>query len=356
MIDWVEITVKAGDGGDGRVSFLRQKYRPKGGPDGGDGGDGGSVWAVVEAGMNTLAGFRHRRVYEADRGEMGSKNKRHGKAGEDVVLKLPVGCEVRLKRGRQVKGLATITQDNADKTELPLWYDLRRPGEKVLLAQGGKGGRGNWRFRSSTNQTPQEFEAGTKGEDKELVLELKLLANVGLVGLPNAGKSTLLSVLTKAEPRVAAYPFTTLEPNLGVMVSREKKEVKSLVLADIPGLIEGAAEGKGLGHQFLRHVERTKVLVHLVAPKLPATELVKQLVSDYQTIRKELVEHGKKLVKKKEIVVVSQADLLTPAQKREAIRGLKRQLGLEPLVISAVSHEGLAELRRVIWREFGEVG
>lgn len=333
MVDYAKITVKAGDGGDGVVHFLRLKYMPKGGPDGGDGGNGGSVYFETDPNLNTLADFRYKKIFEAESGERGMKRRRHGKDGADMVVKVPKGTIIRMRNAVD------------EETEL----DLSEEGEAVLIAKGGKGGRGNWHFRSSTNQTPQEFEKGTDGEEFEVELELKLLAEVGIIGVPSAGKSTLLSVLTKATPKIAEYPFTTLEPNLGVMEVGIGKRRKSRVIADIPGLIEGASEGKGLGIQFLRHVERTKVLVHLVSPQLVVKsdqkDLNEQLWRDYETIRKELGLYNKKLLKKKEIVVLNKIDLLS-AEERKEIKKFFEKKGIELLLISAGTKEGIEELKK----------
>ena len=251
MIDYAKIYIKAGDGGDGKVGFRREKYISKGGPDGGDGGDGGSVYLVVNKDLNTLTPFQFKKKFEAERGQAGGKAKKHGKDGVDLIIEVAPGTSVKIGSRE---------------------FDMIRVEDKVCVAHGGKGGLGNWQFRSSTNTTPMVAEKGTLGEEREVTLELKLLADVGLIGLPNAGKSTLLSVLTKARPKIANYPFTTLEPNLGVVIigkgseleHRKVPNLKALVLADIPGLIEGASRGKGLGHTFLRHVERCGLLVHVL--------------------------------------------------------------------------------------------
>ena len=336
MIDFAKIVVKAGDGGDGRVSFRREKFVPRGGPDGGDGGNGGSVFLVADKDLNTLTAFAYRKRFEAGNGEGGGKAKKHGKDGKDLKLYVPVGTEVKVQ----------FSKSNFQT-------DLTESEQEALVARGGKGGRGNWQFRSAENTTPREYEAGTKGEEVELTLELKLLADVGLVGLPNAGKSTLLSVLTAARPKIADYPFTTLETNLGVMVFHSRSEgilhsgsVKGLVVADIPGLIEGAAQGKGLGTSFLRHIERCQLLVHVLEP-------AEDLIKNYQTVRKELDSYHENLAKKPELVVLNKIDLLTGEQVKQAVSRLKK---LNPAVAaaSAVTGEGLDKLKQEIIRLYNK--
>ena len=352
MVDIVKIFVKAGNGGDGRVSFIREKYRPKGGPDGGDGGDGGSVIIITDKTFNTLSHLHNKAKIEAEVGEKGGKYKKHGKKSADIYIKVPIGTIIRSKiedqRGKSGEEVADL-----DKEDLA-----------ICVAKGGRGGRGNWHFRSATNQTPQEFEIGGTGEARELILELKLLANIGLIGLPNAGKSTLLSVLTKARPKIASYPFTTLEPNLGVMeISRAKRKEqtfvpssgrgrgKSLVIADIPGLIEGASKGKGLGDQFLRHIERTRVLVHLVEPPIEEKRMPSVMHKNYLTIRKELKEYGAGIEEKPEIVVISKIDILTEVQIKK-IKTFFKKKGLQPLFISAATHKGLEQLIKKLAEAF----
>jgi GTP-binding protein len=321
MIDKAVIIIKAGNGGDGAVSFRREKFVPKGGPDGGDGGNGGDVYLQTDENVNTLIDFHYLKHYEAEDGKRGMGAKKSGHAGEDIIIKVPVGTTV-----------------NGE-------IDLNLPKTKYLIARGGKGGKGNWRFRSSTNTTPREAEDGTPGEEKELVLELKLIADVGLIGMPNAGKSTLLSVLTKARPKIADYPFTTLEPNLGVMADLKT----SVVIADIPGLIEGASEGRGLGDEFLRHVERTKVLLHLIAPDLmKITKTMPEIIwENYQTIRAELGGYDKELLSKKEIVVLTQIDLLSESDVLEIVEYFKKKkIKIRP--ISAAVGKGIEELKKEI--------
>lgn len=327
MVDQVRITVKAGNGGDGIAHFLRAKYQPKGGPDGGDGGRGGSVYFEVDPNLNTLGDFRYRKVFEAESGQPGQGARKTGKNASDLVIKVPLGTVVSEAITGKVKKL----------------FDLTQAGEMKKIARGGYGGRGNWHFKSATHQTPREFERGVPGQTRELILELKLLADIGLVGLPNAGKSTLLSVLTSARPKIAAYPFTTLEPNLGVMTRPERKD---LVIADIPGLIEGASEGKGLGGDFLRHVDRTRVLVHVIAIEpewqgLPAEQIAAQLRANYKIIRNELGRYSGKLLNKREIIVVNKTDLLTP----ETIEKLTPVLAdWQPICLSAATMNGVNDL------------
>ena len=313
MIDYAKITIKAGDGGDGKVSFRREKYIPKGGPDGGDGGDGGDVFFEVDKDLNTLRPYQYQKKFTAERGRAGGGAKRHGRDGEDLVLKVAVGTII--DTGKNL-------------------IDLAKPGQRASVARGGKGGLGNWQFRSSTNTTPMIAEKGTLGEELELTLELKLLADVGLIGLPNAGKSTLLSVLTKAKPKIADYPFTTLEPNLGVMDWQKK----SLVMADIPGLIEGASKGKGLGDQFLRHVERCGLLIHLIDGQS------EDVLGDYKIIRKELEAHSKGLLKKPELVVLNKIDVLNDKQLKKGLTALKKTKK-KVVKMSAVTKENLKELK-----------
>ncbi len=337
MVDKAQIVVKAGDGGHGIVHFLRTKYQPKGGPDGGDGGRGGSVYLETDPNLNTLMDFRHKQLFEAVSGRSGGANRRSGLSGGDLIVKVPVGTQVKVIDDTQV-------------------YDLDRPDMKLLIAKGGRGGRGNWHFRSSTNQTPREFEEGTLGQEKKLDLELKLLADIGLIGLPNAGKSTLLSVLTKATPKIADYPFTTLEPNLGVMSVRQGRTTQTRVIADIPGLIEGASSGRGLGDDFLRHVERTKVLVHVLAVNahreagLDLTDtqkVIRTLWEDYQTIRKELKLFNPELMIKPEVVVLAKTDIVLK-ELQEGIIKFFEQKGVSLILLSSATRKGTEELKTVL--------
>ncbi len=301
MIDFAKITVTAGAGGAGKVAWRQDKFVRKGGPDGGNGGKGGSVWLEVDPDLNTLKNFQFQKKFSAELGQMGGKAKRTGGGGEDLVIKVPVGTVV-------------------NKT-----IDLVKPGQRIIVASGGNGGRGNWVFRSPTNTTPKTAEPGGQGETKTLILELKLLADVGLIGLPNSGKSTLLSVLTKAKPKIADYPFTTLEPNLGVLRLAQDND---LVIADIPGLIEGASRGKGLGIEFLRHIERCRVLVHLIDA---TSETIK---ADYDQVRHELGQYSKKLLDKPEIIVLNKIDLLIKIPKFK-----------KAIPLSAATHQNLDKLK-----------
>ena len=283
MIDTAKITIEAGRGGDGASTFRREKYVPKGGPDGGDGGNGGNIYFVATREKNTLHDYARQRQFKAQNGEHGKPKKMHGKTGADLELLIPIGTIIK-------EGSITVV-------------DMSRDGQKFLIARGGRGGWGNVYFATATHQTPHEYKAGTPGEHKKLDLELKLLADVGIIGLPNAGKSTLLSIISAAKPKIADYPFTTLDPMLGVV----NYKGKHFVVADIPGLIEGASIGKGLGDRFLRHIERTKILVHLIAADSadPA--------DDYRVVRNELEQFNPLLLKKKEIIAVSKIDLITAA-------------------------------------------
>lgn len=319
LIDEVVITIKAGDGGRGSASLRREKYIPKGGPDGGDGGNGGDILLMASNSTHGLASYKGKKSYHAEDGGQGGAKLSHGKNGEDLVLTVPPGTRV--------------TEVLADGTERFL-TDLVEDQKPIRIARGGKGGWGNWHFRSATHQTPTEFNPGTPGEKKTLRLELQLIADVGLVGLPNAGKSTLLSVISNATPKIANYPFTTLAPNLGMV----KVYDKEFVVADIPGLIEGAAEGKGLGHDFLKHVLRTNVIVHMIAVTEEDPEVV------YQTIRKELEAFDPMLATKPEIVVLTKIDLLPDYEEFHADFIKKHQ----PMAISAAAHQGVKELLDVI--------
>lgn len=293
LIDEVRITIKAGDGGDGNVSFYNDAFRPKGGPDGGIGGDGGSIYFEAVSDITKLNQFRRAKVYSAQRGEKGGKNNCTGKNGEDLIIQVPVGT--------------LATYDNGTSVE------LTQVGQKVLMARGGSGGRGNFCFKSSTNQTPKERELGFKTQTKKLFLQLKLIAQIGLIGLPNAGKTSLLNELTSANARVANYAFTTLEPNLGVMKN-------GLIIADIPGLIEGAATGKGLGDKFLKHVERTSLLIHCVSADSIDPK------KDYQVIRQELANYSSVLAKKPEIIVLTKTDTKEPEEIAKIQKLIKAQV------------------------------
>jgi GTP-binding protein len=317
FVDEVEILVEAGRGGDGRVSFRREKYIPRGGPDGGDGGNGGSVVVRAEEGVNSLVALAHRKHWKAESGQPGGGAQRHGASVEDLVVRVPPG---------------TLVIDAGAGFVLK---DLKQAGEEVVVARGGKGGKGNVRFKSATNRAPRQSTPGGEGQTRRIRLELKLIADVGLVGKPNAGKSTLLSRLSRARPEIAAYPFTTKYPNLGrVQIDFDR----SFILADIPGLIEGAHAGAGLGHEFLRHIQRAGILVHLVEPEpLDGTDPL----ANYRTIRDELIHYDEKLGQRPEIVAVTKADLPGAPAVRE---GLAAELACPVLLLSAVTGLGLNEL------------
>ena len=331
LVDSARIHVKAGDGGNGCVSFRREKYIPKGGPDGGDGGDGGSVIARTDPNVNTLFEFRHKHHFKAGRGEDGTGKNMHGSDGDDVTILLPPGT--------------LILNDQTGE----LIADLEQPHEEFVLARGGTGGLGNDRFKSATNQTPRESTPGTPGRELDLRLELKLIADVGLVGLPNAGKSTLLAAVTRATPKIAAYPFTTLSPQLGIA---EVDVARRLVIADIPGLIAGASTGAGLGHSFLRHIERTRVLVHLVDADPPDGS---DPADNYRTIRDELFGYAPLLAEKPEIIAITKLDLLggTPDDAQTAVDLLRPRLRVASdtpvLAISSAARLGLNDLLETCW-------
>jgi len=324
FVDEAKIRVKAGDGGNGCVAFRREKFVPRGGPSGGDGGHGGDVILESSEKHNTLVHFRFNPEYKAERGRHGEGKNCTGREGENVVLKVPVGTIVR------------------DELTGELVHDFSGPDERVVIAQGGRGGRGNARFATSTHQAPREHEQGFPGEERVLRLELKLLADVGLVGFPNAGKSTLISRISAARPKIADYPFTTLQPNLGVVVVGEPPEDLSFVVADIPGLIEGASEGAGLGTQFLRHIERTRLLAHLVDVSDASGR--PDPVEDYDIITRELKNFGAGLENKPVIVVASKIDIANKDKLAKLQRYCKRKK-LDLFAISAVSGEGIEELK-----------
>jgi GTP-binding protein len=315
--DEVKLKVKAGDGGNGCMSFRREKFVPRGGPNGGDGGNGGNVIFEADDRYNTLFHVSHLHNVKAGRGQHGMGKDMHGKSGDDVVIKVPPGTLVR------------------DAETRVILKDLDTVGAQVIVAKGGRGGRGNARFKSATNQAPRRVESGNEGEAREIFLELKVLADVGLVGFPNAGKSTLLSRLSGARPKIADYPFTTLDPHLGIV---DAGDYRSFVMADLPGLIEGAHEGHGLGDRFLRHIERTRVILHLIDPVPPDG---RDPVDAYHAIRKELEAYSPKLAEKHEIVVVSKLDLPDAEEVAERIR---QELGVPVIPISAVANKGLDRL------------
>jgi GTPase len=334
FIDEAKIRVKAGDGGNGCVAFRREKYVPRGGPSGGDGGKGGDVVMESSERHNTLVHFRFNPEYKAERGRHGEGAKRTGRDGADIVLKVPVG---------------TILYD-ADTGEKV--HDFSHSDERVIIARGGRGGRGNAQFATSTHQAPREHEEGRAGEERIYRLELKLLADVGLVGFPNVGKSTLISRISAARPKIADYPFTTLEPNLGVVVVGKEPEGKSFVVADIPGLIEGAHRGAGLGTQFLRHIERTRLLVHLVDVSDGSGR--SDVVNDVEVITNELKSFGAGLEQKPMIMVASKIDIANKDKLAKLKRYCKKQ-GFELYPISAVSGKGIAELKYALAEKVEEL-
>lgn len=324
FIDEARILVKAGDGGNGCVAFRREKYVPRGGPSGGDGGRGGDVWMVASQHYNTLLHYRFNPEHKAGRGRHGEGSNKTGRDGESIELPVPVG---------------TVVYD--DETG-ELLHDFTTPGERFLVARGGRGGRGNARFATPTHQAPTEHELGEPGEERRLRLELKLLADVGLVGFPNAGKSTLISRISAARPKVADYPFTTLEPHLGVV---RLEDDRSFVVADIPGLIEGAHEGHGLGIQFLKHIERTRLLAHLVDVSESSG---RDPVHDFEVIMAELASFSEELARKPMIVVATKMDVAQDPGRIEALKRHARRKRLRFIPISAVTGAGLDKLKRVM--------
>jgi GTP-binding protein len=322
LVDEAEIKVIAGNGGNGCIGFRREKYIPLGGPDGGDGGAGGSVWLVANENVNTLVDFRHQRQFRAQRGENGMGRQAYGKGGEDTIIVVPVGTVVTNVETDEVIG------------------DLATHGDRLLVAHGGKGGLGNMHFKSSVNRTPRKALPGLPGEERELKLELKLLADVGLLGFPNAGKSTLIRAVSAATPKVADYPFTTLYPNLGV-VSVEAH--RSFVIADIPGLIEGAADGAGLGAQFLRHLQRTRLLLHLVdiAPMDGGVDGVSP-AEQVRALERELHKHDPELLAKPRWLVLNKADLLLEEEQQAAAQAIIDELGWKErwYLVSAIGRDG----------------
>ena len=314
FVDEARIVVLAGSGGDGCVSFRREKYVPKGGPDGGDGGDGGNVILAVDPHQNTLIQFNYKKQFSAESGKPGEDAQKHGKSGVDLIINVPLG---------------TIARD-ADTGEI--FADLSCPEDRVVVVRGGRGGRGNVHFATSTNQTPRRADKGTKGEERTILLELKLIADVGLVGFPNAGKSTLLSRISSAHPKIADYPFTTLEPVLGIVTHGDQK---SFVMADIPGIIEGAHEGKGLGLKFLRHIERTKILLFLI------DSVSDSPIDDYKTLLHELGTYSKRMLEKPRLVTLTKSDLFPSG---ESIPTPSFPDGCETFAISAVKGDGIDRL------------
>ncbi len=343
FVDFVRVHVKAGNGGDGAVAFRREKYVPEGGPAGGHGGTGGSIYFEGDASMVTLLDFKMRSLIQARPGDKGANFNKAGHSGEDIVLRVPLGtCVIDADSGAELG-------------------DVTRAGQRVLVARGGRGGRGNESFATSTNRTPREFEFGEPGEERNLILELKAIADIGVVGLPNAGKSTLLAAVTSAHPKIAAYPFTTIHPNLGVMV--DESLAHPVTIADIPGLIEGAHTGAGLGDRFLRHIERTRLIVHLVSPPdgvgepedVPARKrLIEDLVYSYALVREELAQYSEALGQKPTVVCLNKADLLSQETLKSVKRAFQRR-GIPLLVISAQAGTNIEKLRELIYDKLSAI-
>ena len=326
FIDYAEIETSAGKGGDGAVAFRREKYVPKGGPSGGNGGNGGNVILKTDPNLYTLLDFRYKRHYRAENGEAGAKSRKDGRFGQDIIIKVPVGTLVK------------------DKQTGKLLFDLKEDDEEVVLAKGGRGGKGNSNFATSTNQTPRYAEPGKEGDSKKVILELKLIADVGLVGFPNAGKSTLISTISAAKPKIADYPFTTLTPNLGIV---KYKDYKSFTVADIPGIIEGAHEGKGLGIKFLKHIERTKILLFLV------DVTSENYQKDYDILFNELKSYSKKLADKKKIVSVSKSDIAGDIDLVKLSKKKIKNADSKLLIFSSATGQGIPELLDFLWAELG---
>ena len=320
FLDQAKIYVKAGDGGSGSASFRREKFIEFGGPDGGDGGHGGSIVFAVNKNLNTLIDFRYQQHYKAEKGKDGKGKKKTGKSGKNLILKVPIGTQI-------------FEEDNNTLIE-----DLTSSEQKIVIANGGKGGLGNVRFKSSTNRAPRKKTDGNKGESFWIWLQLKVIADIGIIGMPNSGKSSLLSVLTNARPKIANYPFTTINPNLGV-ANYNNKEV---TLADIPGLIEGAHEGIGLGDKFLRHIERCKNILHLI-------DITNEdLLENYSKVRKELLKYSNKLIKKREIIVFNKIDMISDEEVNKKINTFSKKIKKKIYSISALKHKGLTTIKRML--------
>ena len=320
FLDQTKIYLKAGDGGSGSASFRREKFIEFGGPDGGDGGHGGSIVFVADKNLNTLIDFRYQQHLKAEKGQDGKGKKKTGRSGKDLILKVPFGTQI-------------FEEDNNTLIE-----DLTRSEQKIIVAKGGKGGLGNVRFKSSINRAPRKKTDGGKGENFWIWLQLKVIADIGIVGMPNSGKSSLLSVLTSAKPKIANYPFTTINPNLGV-TNYDNKEV---TLADIPGLIEGAHEGIGLGDKFLRHIERCKNILHLI-------DITNDnLLENYSKVRKELFKYSNKLTKKKEIIVFNKTDMISEDEINKKVDIFNKKIKKKIYTISAIKHKGLTAIKKVL--------
>jgi len=325
FVDYVKIHVVSGNGGKGSTHLHREKYVAKGGPDGGDGGRGGHVILRTNPNLWTLVSFKFKQHFKAGHGEHGSKNRSTGADGEDVFIDVPLGTVIRDAETNEV--LTELTEEN----------------QEFCAAEGGLGGRGNWHFKTPTNQTPRYAQPGIPGYEKQLLLELKVLADVGLVGFPNAGKSTLLSVLTSAKPKIADYPFTTLKPNLGIV---EYRDFRSFVIADIPGIIEGASEGKGLGHYFLRHIERNSILLYVIAADAD------DVAEEYRILKYELTKYNPDLLDERRVIAISKSDLLDDELKTELSESIEEDFkGIPHLFISSVAQQNLNALKDLLWNE-----
>jgi len=322
FLDQAKIFVKAGHGGSGSASFRREKFVEFGGPDGGDGGNGGSVTLVAEENLNTLIDFRFKQHFKAERGQNGMGKKKTGKAGKDLILKVPVGTQV-------------FEEDNNTLIE-----DLKKVGQKINIASGGRKGLGNVRFKSSTNRAPRKKTDGNEGESFWIWLQLKVIADIGIIGMPNAGKSSLLSALTKARPKIANYPFTTINPNLGVVMYNDKE----ITLADIPGIIEGAHEGIGLGDKFLRHIERCKSLIHMIDIN------DNDLLENYQKVRKELSKYSKNLLQKKEIIIFNKIDIVNNEEIKNRVNFFKKKIKKNIYKISVLQNKGLINIKQILFK------
>ena len=325
FIDVAKVSVKAGKGGDGKVGWRREKFEPSGGPNGGDGGRGGSIVLMADEGIRTLMDYRYKRSYKGENGADGGSSNMTGKSGEDIILKLPVGTLIK------------------DEESGKVIVDLKEKDQTFVIAKGGRGGRGNAKFATSTRQAPGFAEAGTKGQERNIILELKLLADVGLIGFPNVGKSTLLSIVSAAKPKIANYHFTTLKPNLGVVRIAEEK---SFVIADIPGLIEGASEGAGLGHDFLKHIERTRVLVHVLDA---SGSEGRDPVDDFYKINEELFQYNEKIKQKPQIIVANKMDMPGAEEGLEALKNEFEPKGIKIYPISAITMDGINEIKYAMW-------
>ena len=328
FVDYVKINIKSGNGGKGSSHFRREKYITKGGPDGGNGGRGGHVIILADKSLWTLYHFKFQKHFKSGNGGDGSKSRSSGADGEDIIIRVPVGTIVR----------------NSESNELI--YETLNDGEKKVILKGGMGGLGNWNFKSPTNQAPRYSQPGKKGQDMQITLELKVLADVGLVGFPNSGKSTLLKTITSANPKIGNYEFTTLKPNLGIVHYRD---FKSFVMADIPGIIEGASKGKGLGHYFLRHIERNSILLFLISSES------KKIVNQYNILINELNQYNPELIDKDRLIVISKSDLISDDQIKKISNEISNEIKEIPFTfISSITNQGLIELKDCIWEVLNE--